>query len=601
MRGALRRVIGKTTFVVGLSILVGVACGDKDTPTPVVITVPGTPVVVTVTPGPTATPIVITVAGTPVVVTPTPGPTATPRVITVAGTPVVVTATPPPPRKGFAELIVANSRIGVDRMIPTQASFNRRKSPMYDYFWEVDGEPIRTKGGFELLPLLVKEWSFSADLKTFTMKLQDGVQFHNGTEMTAADVTWWVDFIMNSDNLKIHGSELPARWEPQQMTARATGKYEVEFSRGDGKRLASALLFNDLSFRGSGLTSGDYVQSVGFAEADRNPIGTGPFRFVKRTPGTLQYEKTGSHFKYDPAMDRITILGVPESSVRIALIETGRADVALQVDFPDADYAQGRGFSIWQEPAGRNIRLVFGGLVSLEKGNAPWVNSKDVRLAMAMALDRETMKKALRYGFADDLNTVYISPNGTHLKGYGYDPEKAKQLLALAGYPNGFEVKMPQIIIGGGVWVPGESVAVPQYWEAIGIKTSIIPTDWSVQEAIWDSDDPAQSEGTAWLMATTVDILSPLSEWGRFDEPHLAWYRDQHIVDLVGQMREVADVDPVRFNALDKEALEYVHDQVGFIPFYTTPLLDVLGDGFVRWDNPGWSSYLRFHGLIFQR
>ena len=529
--------------------------------------------------------------------TATPSPTQTPVVITVAGTTVVVTATPEPRSVRYGELVVAMKE-DVPFMLPKSCFLYTHLSPMYDLLFEIDESPIPTRGEFDLKPLLVKTWEFTSDLKILKFDLQEGVKFHNGTEFTAEDIAWLPGEYYQDELTK--GAVVAGRWGKNNAAARVVSTHGVEFFRTDGLRFPPEMLTSDTALQACGITSKDYVKSVGFVEAEKNPIGTGPFRFVERSVGRFKYEATRDHFKYDPPIDTITVLQVPESSVRVSLVEVGRAEMADEVEFSDAARARDQGLTLFVDPNSKNVRAVFGGLLSLVPGNAPWVNSRDVRLAMAIAIDRETMSKELRLGLTSPLDTVYVSPNGTHLEGYPYDPQRAKELLAQAGYPNGFSLETPMLFRRGAARIPEESQAIYQYWEAIGLKTSIAPWESDLAFPAWDSNDPEQTDGMAWVMSTTTNPGAPLSEWGRFSEIHLQWYLDAKVLGLADQMKEARGVDETLFNSLEKEAIDYMHDLVGFIPIYSIPEIAVMGENFVRWDHTGYSDQKTLVGLIFE-
>ena len=599
------------------------ACGGADP------TSAPEPRVITATPGPTATPQIIVQTAPPaataapqiIVQTAPPAATAAPQIIVQTAPPaataapqiIVQTPTPrpaptPPPTPEPSERYGTLTWASVEpprSMLPDGGGFAIR-SPVYDLLILPDGDPLRQgEGLFTLVPALATEWSFSSDSTSLSMSIASGSVCHNGEALDAEDVAFLPEYYLNTDFTPVSASQIVGVWRAKQLAARAVDSQTVEFFKEDGARLAPDFIAFDIVQRAAGVACKDYVQSVGYEEAAENPIGSGPFEMVDRSPGSFKYERTGDHNLYDPPMDAITIVVVGEDAVRVALLEAGRADVAKRVGLDAAQRGKREGFTLWSQPATFNIWTIFGGTLALEKGSAPWVNSREVRLAMAMAIDRQTMNEQLQLGLATPLNTHHASANGSHIEPIEYDPERAKQLLADAGYPDGFEFDMPLVVIRGTDWIPDEHLAIANYWERIGLKPNIRKWDF-VNEAlpVWlnPDADPQGSDNMIWVMKWTTDLGAPLAHWSKWYTPSFPLYRDEKLVSLAEQMRDARSVDVERFNALEQEAFSYLHEEVvGIIPIYTIGTVDVLGDGFVRWDNAGWSEWSTIHGLVFER
>ena len=503
------------------------------------------------------------------------------------------------PKNTYNELVWAHKNWHRNTLLPADVTPYAILSPIYDLPWEIDGDPMRDGKGFiNLVPHVVKEWKYSKDLKVVTITINDGITFSNGTPLTSADVAFLPDYYRKGPHAK---TVLTGRWNKDSVAARVKGPLVAEFYRTDGKPFSPEWVLSDLATRMAGFASKAYIDKVGYKEADKNPIGSGPFKLIKSAVDELVYEKRGSHFKYpDPPMNRIKALHVPESSVRLSLIQADRADVANELTLQDAKTAKDKGHTLHIDPAGKQVRVIFGGTTTLQKGKAPWVASKDVRLAMAMAIDRQTMIEELTFGLGSLMDVNHPSPNGTHIKGYPYDPTKAKDLLKNAGYANGFDVDTGMIIISNAPRIGPEHEAIVNYWKKIGLNATIKPWNWGSAKASWNKQDPAATDGRAWVMSFTFDPGTSLAEWSRYSVPHLSTWRDEKLLGLIAEM-EGAGLDAALFNAKEKAAFDYMHDLVAFIPVYTIPEVDGFAKSFVKWNHPGRTDQKVMYGLVFDK
>ena len=530
--------------------------------------------------------------------TPTPQATAAPTATTVPA----ATSTPVPPSDSYSELVWAHKNWHRNTLLPADVTPYAILSPIYDLPWEINGQPMRDGLGFiDLVPSVITDWEYSSDLKTVKLTVRDGVKFSDGTDLTSADVAFLPEYYTTPDNVTNETTVLKGRWDKAQVAARVTGPLEAEFFRQDGEPFSPEWILSDLATRMAGFASKAYIDRVGYEEADENPLGTGPFLLTSSSVDELKYEKRGEHFKYpDPPMDSIRAIHVPESSVRLSLIEAGRADVANELELQDAKRAQDQGHTLFSDPAGKQVRVIFGGTITLNKGTAPWVASEDVRRAMALAIDRQTMIDELTFGLGSLMDVNHPSPNGVQVDGYEYDPDRAKDLLAQAGYADGFDVDTGMIIISNAPRIGPEHEAIVNYWNRIGLNATIEPWDWAVARQAWNEQDPTSTDNRVWVMSFTFDPGTPLAEWSRYSVPHLATWRDDKLLGLVSDM-ESAGLDEALFNSREKEALEYLSEIVGFIPIYTIPEVDAMGDGFVRWDHPGRTDLKVIYGLVFDK
>jgi peptide/nickel transport system substrate-binding protein len=222
----------------------------------------------------------------------------------------------------------------------------------------------------------------------------------------------------------------------------------------------------------------EYVKKVGDAEYNLNPVGSGPYKLDKWVKGQeitmTAYDK---YYGPKPAYKKLVFKGVPEEASRIASLMTGEADVISGVPVQQRQKIVDSGKAYLTDQMGSMNYL---GLNTYEK---PFSEVK-VRQAVNYAVNRPLINKAL---FKDKaiLCTGPISPRtfgaDPGLKPYAYDPVKAKQLLAEAGYPNGFETRL-----AFGTYMPQvqeQAEAIAADLAKVGIKVKLEPYERAV---MWD-------------------------------------------------------------------------------------------------------------------
>ncbi|MFC1933661.1 ABC transporter substrate-binding protein, partial [Chloroflexota bacterium] len=186
-----------------------------------------------------------------------------------------------------------------------------------------------------------------------------------------------------------------------------------------------------------------------------------------------------------PEFKYLTLRVVPEESTRVALLKTGEIDATTITPLSMPEIPK-EGFTISPWGGGANGFIAFGGIAQPEDeryvegyhNQDPWTDVR-VREAMNIAIDREAINKALHLGTGIPITIAQVNPGWDKLEPIPYDPERAKQLLAEAGYPDGFSFNLMNSPFHPGVpMLPKSAEAVAGYWEEIGLTVNIIPMDW---------------------------------------------------------------------------------------------------------------------------
>jgi ABC-type transport system substrate-binding protein len=258
---------------------------------------------------------------------------------------------------------------------------------------------VRFDEKLKIVPGLAIRWEQSKDGMAWTFYLRKGVKFHDGNPLNAEAVKTFIE--------RMIGPEKPSRsglYTPFVNTADVVDEYTVKINM----KTPFAFFLNNLAHSASGIISPAALKTYG-KDISRRAVGTGPFKFVEWVHGDhLTMVRNDDYWGGKPNLDKIIVKTVKEDSARVMMLQSG--DAQLIVRIPSEDIPR------------------------LEK---------DAKIKLD-AVDKEAIVKNLYQGRAlvsagmvAPLTTGYV-----RVEGYPYNPQKAKQLLAEAGYPNGFKVKL---------------------------------------------------------------------------------------------------------------------------------------------------------------
>ena len=401
---------------------------------------------------------------------PTPAPTATPQPTPAA------TATPLEPVS--PRLTVAMIPVRDQERMPHLGGrpIMQGLNPMLDWMILQDHTGNYTKTG------LANDWTMAPDAKSWNFKLRSDVTFHKEVGgFTAQDVYATV---------KLHVSETsshrigPFRHGDADRDIQIVGDYEVNWSTETP--FPNLLEFISDS-RQMGMMSAKYLADKGEDGYNEDPVSTGPFQFVEYPINEyVLYERVENHWRQTPDFHELQLLFVPESATRLAMIlarEVGMADMPRSLHQQALD----RGFSI--ATSTRPFVQMWGIIGGQYYDDAASYDPDDplrnvkVREALNLAIDREALKKNFLNEKAEI--QVMISMAMAHKdynprwEPYPYDPDRAKQLLTEAGYPNGFELELQTAVFQSSPELPDMTEAMITYFEAIGLKPDFTVLDRS--------------------------------------------------------------------------------------------------------------------------
>jgi peptide/nickel transport system substrate-binding protein len=328
---------------------------------------------------------------------------------------------------------------------------------------------VKPMPGNLMAPSLAESWTESADHRSYEFTLRQGLTFHNGDPFTAEDVkfSFW----------RYKGSKI---LHEKVREVEVVDPHRVRFHLHEPWP-DFMTFYGTLATGAAWIVPKQYVEKVGDDGFKQHPVGLGPYKFVSHTPGVeLVMEAFEGYWRKVPHVKRLVYKSVPEATTRMAMLKRGEVDLAYLLPVPLAE-------EVKRDP---KLKLAFSGGIGTHwleffeqwDPKSPW-HDRRVRLAASLAIDRHGLSEAETLGASKPTGSMiprhfeFALP----LEAPAYDPAKAKQLLAEAGYAQGFD---------GGDLTPippylemGE--AVGNYLGAVGIRVRVRPMERAAFFAAW--------------------------------------------------------------------------------------------------------------------
>src|SRR3989449_2135707 len=318
---------------------------------------------------------------------------------------------------------------------------------------------------------LAEAWAESPDGLSYEFKLRRGLRFHNGDAVTAEDVKF------SFERYKGAGArELGARVRQVEVVDPLTVRFVLKEPWPD------FMTFYGTTATAAGIVvPKKYLTQVGDDGFRKLPIGAGPYKSVSHTPGVeVVLEADPGYWRRVPSVKRLVMKSVSEGTTRVAMLKKGEADMAFLLEGPEA------------ETVTRDARL---SLVATRQASAMWIefaeqwdakspwHDRRVRLAVNHALDRRAISETACLGYCPSIGIIVppVMDYALKVEPPKYDPQKPKQLLAEAGYPQGFDA-------GDLTPLPGFSIAgeaAVNYLNAVGIRTRMRVMERAAFYAAW--------------------------------------------------------------------------------------------------------------------
>jgi len=437
--------------------------------------------------------------------------------------------------------------------------------------WRVGGEILDTLVKLEgtstkVVPWLAESWE-SADGKTWTFKLREGVKFHDGTPCDAEAVKWNFDRWRDENNewrfgrtFEYYTNEFGQDYAI--VETKAIDKTTFQFTLAN----PSAVVLYKLPLATFGIASPKAIQEQGdrYGTPAGSAVGSGPFKFVEWVPDDkIVLERNPDWWGEGPKLDQLIFRSIPDNSARLAELLAGTVHTAdlAQTDM-DTAAADPNIYTIVQ-PA------MSTGYIAFQQCTEPFGDPK-VRWAIAHAVNRQALVDTF-YTDRDVLATGFQPPailgSNPDLPPIEYDPDKAKQLLAEAGYPDGFKTEFWYIPVIRGYFPDSKAIA-----EAIAVDLAKVGIEVELKTEDWGAYLEHRNVGQfpMWMLGWGSDNGDP--------DNYIGW----HFMHPVGQPKEedcygndelvklliagAQEPDVAKREQIYQQAEQIVHDDMPRLP-----------------------------------
>ncbi|MCQ6266326.1 ABC transporter substrate-binding protein [Fictibacillus sp. WQ 8-8] len=411
----------------------------------------------------------------------------------------------------------------------------------------------------EIVGDLAKSWEVSKNGKVWTFKLKKGVKFQDGEDFNAEAVKKSFDRFLNKDNGL-------AQYQSYEMIkeVKVIDDYTVSFTTKEPFGAFKASMANT----SGGIISPKAIEAYGknLGKTAKSSVGgTGPYKVVEwKKDEQIVLERFEDYFGKKGVTKTIVYKPIPEAASRVMALETGEVDVIQQIPAKELKRLESvKGIEITKLLGNNQRQFRF------DVSKKPF-NDTRVRQAVSYAIDRQSILDNVVPGLGE-LSTSALAKvtwGYTDLGSIPYDPEKAKKLLAEAGYPNGFKTK----ITTTERYIQGVELAeaLAAQLKNVGIEATIDVKEWSEIVKEWGGVTPDKFNQGIFIMGaapSTMDAdkgMRPIYATAKTNVQNYGFYSNKEFDDVI--YKAMKEIDPNKRKALYKRAQEivYLEDPVAF-------------------------------------
>ncbi len=501
-------------------------------------------------------------------------------------------------------LSIAYTELGPPRFLPKlngspQASINM--TTVHESPWHND-----PKGN--IMPRLFKSWSVSDNGLVWTFQIQEGIQFHEGKgEMTAKDIDWSVNNRLQEDSIS-RPTGLAAVWQAPEGGTTVIDDFTLEVdTSGSGPRFDISWYITSGKLGGQWVTSKKHVDALGEGTAGvEQPIGTGPWQSIEhRVAEFWHLEAVKDHWRKTPNFAELYIREISVECTRVANFLAGELDSMHMSLESISEIDKMDGVKIKRLEAGGQMFINIHGQMYVDRPDLPtprnsdlpwisadpdtnsaeWEKARKVREAMAVSIDRQLIVDSVLQG-EGSTSSIFGWMGNEHRMGplfeelqYEYNPDRARQLLAEAGYPDGIDVNMalttrplPAVIEQGEV--------VCLMWEEVGIRCTQTRSPMSAfrPHFIKRSWEGVNTHGVDYLPEPVASMQGTFRSIGTVN------YGIEHPWLEEKKAEALATVDEDQRFKVEAEIAKWIFDNVVILPTFKVNRVYPLGPRIDDWE-----------------
>jgi peptide/nickel transport system substrate-binding protein len=416
---------------------------------------------------------------------------------------------------------------------------------------------VRPSAGQPMAPSLAESWTVSPDGLTFDFVLRKGVRFHNGEPVTAEDVKFSFERYRGTAHKtlkeRVAAVEIP---DPTRVRIRLKQPWP------------DFMTFYSTATGAGWVVPKKYVEKVGDEGFKRAPVGAGPYRFVSFTPGVeVVFEAFEQYWRKPPAVKRLVLRSIPDDATRLVALKRGEVDIAYAMRGALAEELRRSPGLTLKPVVGQVTNWVY--FAEQWDPRSPW-HDRRVRLAASHAIDRQALNQAENLGFARLTGSIipasfdfYWQPPAP-----SYEAARARQLLADAGYPNGFDAG--DYFCDAAITYQCEPIA--NYLNAVGIRARLRPLERAAYFKGWaEKKYRGLIHGGSGAFGNAATRIEAFVAGG-------GTYAYGSYADIDGLFREQAsELDVKRREAALHRIQQLVHEKVLAAPIWVNAGMNGLG------------------------
>ncbi|WP_028783688.1 ABC transporter substrate-binding protein [Thalassobacillus devorans] len=430
--------------------------------------------------------------------------------------------------------------------------------------------------GTEVKPALASDWKTSEDGLKWTFQLRDDVKFHDGTDFTAEDVVFNFERWTEGAEYVYYGYMFGASEEdPGGIIEKveATGDYEVTFTLSE----PNAPFLNTLAMPPFGIASPDAIKKHG-EDYFKNPVGTGPFVFEEwKQDDSITLSKNEDYFGETAKVDKVIFRVIPDNGARFMELQAGSIDAMNGMNPQDIQQAEeDDALQIIRRPS---MNVSYMAMNTDKEGP---LQDKKVRQAINLAIDKEKLLTLFEGIGKPAKNPMPPSLWGYNdeIEDYGYDVEKAKSLLAEAGYGDGMSLTL-YTMSNPRPYLPQPKFAaqaIQEMLKEVNIEVEIVENEWDSHLSATENGEHDMA-----FLGWTGDngdpdnflyVLLDKDNAKKGSAGNIAFYKNDELHDILKKAQTELDQD--KRSSLYKEAQEIIHEDAPWFPIaHTTPPLAV--------------------------